>query len=259
MKETNGFQKRLFEVLDRCDRSEQEQETLVRLMCLFASLDSPPDPAGLMDGYEAAKKRFMDAADGSSGETLEEAFLNLYCLVHGHEAPYTREERKQVDATGGYWCHAGGLSPILKAGQFIRKDTVFADYGAGNGLQGLLVQKLWPHKKTVQIEISSKMVEAGKALEEWLGIPPERVEWVTGDVSLTPPVGMNFIYMYRPLKPVGPGVAFYENFAREVALSDGRIIIFSIADCLKDYLPKSFEIFYSDGHLTCFSNEKQGR
>ena len=183
--------------------------------------------------------------------------MNLYCLVHGHEAPYTKRERQRVDETGGYWCHAGGLSPILKAGPFIKPSTVFGDFGAGNGLQGLLTQKLWPHKKTVQIEISSKMVRAGKALQSWLGIPDERVEWIVGDVADTSPENMDFIYMYRPVRPVGLGEEFYKKFASEVdAGARSPITIFSIADCLREFLPLSFEMFYTDGHLTCFRKQK---
>jgi hypothetical protein len=199
----------------------------------------------------------MDAISGSDSDALEESFLDLYCLVHGHDAPYTKNERLRVNKTGGYWCHAGGLSPILKAGPFITPSTVFGDYGAGNGLQGLLVQKLWPHKKTVQIEISSEMVRAGKSLQSWLGIPEERVEWIVGDVADTSPEEMDFIYMYRPVRPVGLGDEFYKKFARDLEASTrSPIIIFSIADCLRQYLPPSFEVFYTDGHLTCFRNQK---
>ena len=46
-----------------------------------------------------------------------------------------------------------------------------------------LLQYLHPHEKIVQIEISSRMVEIGKRLQAWLGIPHERVEWVAGDVE----------------------------------------------------------------------------
>jgi len=219
---------------------------------LFASLPAPPDPIGLYPDYAALRDRFLAArARGDDLET-EEAFLTLYCHVHGHEAPYTAEERARVDRTGGYWSHAGGVSPILRAGPHIRPDTVLGDFGAGNGLQGLLIQRLFPHRRTVQIEISSRMVEAGRALEGWLGIPPGRVEWVVGDVLDHSPAGMDFVYLYRPVRPTGEGRAFYEAFAREVGRGVDEVVVFSIADCLRDFLPPEFEVFYTDGHLTCF-------
>ena len=95
-------------------------------------------------------------------------------------------------------------------------------------------------------------MEAGKALESWLGIPEGRVEWVIGDVLDTSPAGMDFVYIYRPVRPEGAGRRFYERFAADLA-QDGRpVVIFSIADCLRGFLPPEFRTFYFDGHLTCF-------
>jgi hypothetical protein len=80
-------------------------------------------------------------------------------------------------------------------------------------------------------------------------------EWVVGDVLDHSPRGIDFIYLYRPVRPEGEGRRFYENFATELAGSSRRVIIFSIADCLRSFLPKEFEVFYGDGHLTCFRRQ----
>jgi hypothetical protein len=248
-----GMSGRLWAMLEDGEWPPDERRHLVELMRLFATLPPPPDPHRLYPRYVQLRARFLDCIEGGvDADTLEEAFLELYCHVHGHEAPYTPGERRRVDATGGYWCHAGGLSPILKAPPHLGPDTVACDLGAGNGLQGLLMQVLAPHRRTVQIEISHRMVEAGQALQGWLGIPGERVEWVVGDVFETHPRGMGFIYLYRPVRPEGEGARFYERFAAELAATDEPVVIFSIADCLRDYLPPDFEIFFYDGHLTCF-------
>jgi len=223
-----------------------------RLYDLFSCLPPPPDPGGLSPDYAKLRQRFRTARDGGDELATEEAFLHLYCHVHGHEAPYTPEERARVDETGGYWAHAGGVSPVLRAGPHIRPDTVLGDFGAGNGLQGLLIQKLHPHARTVQIEISSRMVDAGRALQAWLEIPADRVEWIVGDVLDHSPAGMDFVYLYRPVRPTGAGRAFYERFAAEAGCGVEGVTIFSIADCLRDFLPPAFEVFHSDGHLTCF-------
>jgi SAM-dependent methyltransferase len=243
---------RLGELLTDDELGVSERERLVELMCLFAELPDPPDPQGLFPRYGELKSKFLQASNGDDPEALHESFLELYAHLHGYEAPYTSEERQTVDRTGGYWCHAGGLSPILKAGDHIRADTIVSDFGAGNGLQGLLFQKLYPHVKTIQIEISSKMIEAGRALQEWLGIEDYKMEWFHGDVMDVSPAGMDFIYLYRPVKPDGPGREFYQRFAAELSADPRPVVIFSIADCLRDFLPESFEVFYSDGHLTCF-------
>ena len=243
---------RVRHLLGQSAHPPEERERLIRLICLFAELPDPPDPFGLYSRYSELKDRFLRFLEEADGEAFEEAFLLLYAHIHGYEVPYTPDERNRVVETGGYLSHVGGLSPILKAAPFIGPDTVSGDFGAGNGLQGLLIQELTPHAKTVQIEISSRMVEAGKLLQEWLGIPEERVDWVVGDVSDVSPTGMDFIYLYRPLRPTGPGEQFYRGFAAQIGASQKPVVIFSIADCLRPYLSSDFEIFYADGHLTCF-------
>ncbi|MCP4572616.1 MAG: class I SAM-dependent methyltransferase [bacterium] len=236
------------------DRPARECERLATLMALFATLPPPPDPLGLWPDFVDLQVRFRGAIAAGRPDPLEESFLELYCHVHGYEAPYTPDERARMDEVGGYWCHAGGLSPVLKAGEHLGPTTVSADYGAGNGLQGLLLMKLYPHARTVQIELSSRMVEAGRILQTWLGIPDNRVEWIVGDVLDHPPHGLDFIYLYRPVKPKGEGRLFYERFAAALAAAPGQVVIFSIADCLRDFLGSEFETIYGDGHLTCYSN-----
>ena len=234
------------------DRPPLERERLATLMTLFATLPPPPDPCGLWPRFVPLRARFLATTAADDPEACEESFLELYCHVHGHEAPYTGAERARMDEVGGYWCHAGGLSPVLKAGEHIGPDTVSADYGAGNGLQGLLLQKLYPHARTLQIELSSRMVEAGRVLQDWLGIPEERVEWIVGDVLDHPPRGLDFVYLYRPVRPEGGGRRFYEMFAAELAAAPVGTVVFSIADCLGSFVGDACEIFYADGHLSCF-------
>ena len=248
----NGKARRLRRLPGWSEYSSQERERLTRLICLFVELPEPPDPFGLYPCYAELKDRFLASIENPDAEALEEAFLLLYAHVHGYEVPYTSDERSRVAETGGYLSHVGGLSPILKAAPFIGPDTVSGDFGAGNGLQGLLIQKLTPHTKTVQIEISSRMVEAGRLLQAWLGIPEQRVDWVAGDVSEISPTGMDFVYLYRPVRPTGAGEEFYRSFAAQLGASPKPVVIFSIADCLRPHLSPHFEVFYCDGHLTCF-------
>jgi len=236
------------------ERPAPEREHLLALMDLLAELPPPPDPYGLYPAYANLQRRFVDAVGTGDPDTVEEAFLTLYCHVHGHEAPYSPAERRRMDETGGYWCHAGGVSPLLKAGDHIGPGTISADFGAGNGLQGLLLQKLYPHASTRQIEISSRMIESGQLLQDWLGIDTGRVEWIAGDVLDQSPRGVDFIYLYRPVRPEGEGRRFYERFAAELAAQGREVVIFSIADCLRGFLDPAFRIFYRDGHLTCFGN-----
>lgn len=246
---------RLRNLINSEDYSDCEREHLARLMRLFLERPAPPDPDNDFAHYVEYKESFLACAEGNDSGALEEAFLNLYAYLHMHEARYTEEERRLMDEAGGYWAHAGGLSPILKAAPWIHPDTVSADLGAGNGLQGLLLQYLYPHQKTVQIEISSRMIEIGKRLQAWVGVPNKSVEWVTGDVCAQSLEGVDFFYLYRPVRPsTEKGRAFYRNLADLLERSPGQVVIFSVADCLKDFLSPQFEIFYNDGHLTCFSS-----
>jgi len=250
-KDAPALRRRLLELLAGDGRATEERERLVELMLLFAALPAPPDPGGHFPSYQRLLDGFVEAMDGDNGDILEERFLELYAHLHMHEAPYSADERRAVNESGGYWAHAGGLGPILKAGPWLKPETVSVDYGAGNGLQGLLMQKLNPHARTVQVEVSAEMVRIGRRLQEWLGVEAERVEWIVDDVRNVSPRRFDFIYLYRPLHPVGPGDAFYRWFASELGESGRTVIVFSVADCLRDYVDERFRVFYTDGHLTC--------
>jgi hypothetical protein len=229
-----------------------EAERLATLIDLFLSLPEAPSRRLPFPEFTRLRDRLGRAVEEGDPERIEPRLLELYAHVHMNEAPYSREERQRVDATGGYWNHAGGLSPILKAAPWISPETRSADFGAGNGLQGLLLQSLYPHARTTQIEISARMRDIGEALREWIGVPRERVEWIVDDVLNVPASGYDFVYLYRPVRPDGPGREFYPRFARQVEAQPHPPVIFSIADCLRDVLSSRYEVIYGDGHLTCF-------
>lgn len=251
----DDIEDRLRVVLRDLGRSERETVRLARLMTLVGRLPHPPDPAGAFPRYVELKDRFLAALVHGDSELVEEAFLELYAHLHMHEAPYTDAERRRVDASGGYWCHAGGLSPILKAGDWLRPDSISADLGAGNGLQCLLMLALYPHALTVQVEISARMVEIGRGLQRWLGVAEEQVRWIVADVADVSVADVDLLYLYRPVRPEGPGRAFYEQLATQLSRSEREVVILSIADCLAEFLPPTFQMFYSDGHLTCFKKQ----
>lgn len=255
---TRASRQQLATLLKEGGRSAAEGKRLAELVQRFADLPLPPDPHGLFPLFQTYQTHLLETLSRPNGDDIEDAFLTLYCHVHGHEAPYTTDERRRMDETGGYWCHAGGISPVLKAEPFIGPETVSLDFGAGNGLQGLLLQKLYPHRLTIQVEISSKMVEAGRALQSWLGIAPDRVRWVVGDVIEHAETPADFIYLYRPVRPEGEGLRFYERLSRRLNRDEAPVVIFSIADCLAPFLSPQFETFYGDGHLTCFKRGGRG-
>ncbi len=252
-------EERLRTVLEDVCPARPQRLRLARLMALFYELPPPPDPGHHFPRYAELKERFVSSLVHGDSDLIEEQFLELYSHLHMHEAPYTIHERRQVDASGGYWCHAGGLSPILRAGDWLNSGSVSADLGAGNGLQGLLFQKLYPHARTVQVEISSRMVTIGMGLQQWLGIPEDRVEWLVADLLEAPLPAVDFLYLYRPVRPDGQGRAFYRRLAAALDASTRDLVVFSIADCLRPFLSDRFEVFCSDGHLTIFRKTRRHR
>ena len=239
-------------LLAEIELANDERRSLRRLIELFNRLPAPPRAEEDFPRYGQLKEAFVRSCRGTDPEVFEESFLELYAHLHMHEASYTPGERRRMDETGGYWAHAGGLSPILKAGPWLSPDSRSVDLGAGNGLQALLMQRLYPHRRCCQVEISGSMVEIGRRLQTWLDIPADRVEWRVDDVLDTPLGGWDFVYLYRPVRPDGPGRVFYERLSAALDAEPGDVVIFSIADCLKGFLPPSFECFYTDGHLTCY-------
>lgn len=231
-----------------------QARVLAALGRLFDDLAGREGIGVLFPGYEDLHRELQAGRAAGDDERIEETVTRLYCLLHGGGSAYDPEERRRLDALGGYWCHAGGLNPLARAAPFIGPATRLVDYGAGNGFQGLLFQHLYPHRLTTLVELSGPMVESGRRLQALMGVPEGRVAWVHGDVIDVSPRQFDFVYLYRPMRPEGPGRAFYEMVAREAARAEHALTIFSVADCLRDFLPAVFKVFYEDGHLTCFSN-----
>ena len=210
--------------------------------------------ARFADAYPmcASMKTALTKALRADDDAIEHAVTGFYAALHAADAGYTDEELVELKSMRGYGCHAGGLTPIHHAGAFISPGTVSADYGAGNGLQGLLLQAVYPHRRTVQIEISGGMIQRGRRLQSMMGIADERVHWLRANIAEVPPDGFDFIYMYLPCRPEGEGEAFYRDFSRRLTESGRNVMVFSVADCLKRYADSSWKAVHDDGHLACF-------
>jgi hypothetical protein len=200
-------------------------------------------------------KNLSSALRENDPSSLESNLLNLYTQLHGAGSVYSPYERKLLTERKGYSCYPGGLSPLIKAVQFVKPESIVADLGAGNGLQGLLLQCLSPHRKTIQIEISSEMIRIGRIFQQALGISDDRIEWIHDDIINVSIKTANFIYIYLPAKPLEGGKEVYEAIANKLRMMNRPLVVFSVADCLAKFLNGKFYIFYTDGHLTCFVKE----
>lgn len=197
-------------------------------------------------------KNLEDALESGDIALVEISLLSLYTRLHGAGSGYSPREREQLSKRKGYACYPGGLSPLVKAVQFIGPDSVVTDLGAGNGLQGLLLQRICPHRKTIQVEISSQLIRVGRMFQQALGIDADRVEWIHDDIVRVSVEEADFVYLYLPAKPLDGGREVYEAIARTLSMAEKPRVIFSIADCLAGFLGREFSVAYTDGHLTCF-------
>lgn len=202
-------------------------------------------------------KNFVTARERGDITSQEYALLYLYARLHSAGNMYLSSERELFKKRNAYSCHPGGLSPLILAEQFIKPESIVADLGAGNGLQGLLLQCLYPHRKTLQIELSSELIRVGRIFQKILGISNDRIEWVHDDIINVSFADIDFIYLYRPVRPLEGGKEVYHVIANKFAMINKPLVVFSVADCLAEFLDERFSIFYSDGQLTCFIKGKK--
>jgi len=228
----------------------EKQITIIAQTLLKLALDSAVQ-AELPDIDQYAKN-FMTEREKGDPTSQEYALLYLYANLHSAGTKYSPSEYELFKKRNAYSCHPGGLSPLILAEQFIKPESVSADLGAGNGLQGLLLQCIYPHSKTFQIEISTELIRVGKIFQKILGISDDCIEWVHDDIVNVSLKNVDFIYLYRPVRPLEGGKDVYHVIADKLSAINKPFVVFSVADCLAEFLDKRFSVFYSDGHLTCY-------
>lgn len=202
-------------------------------------------------------------APGASGKALalrrardekgrEAALLELYLLLHRAGAGYSGPEEARLRAGRGVGFIPGGLAPLLLAGHLLEPSFQVADLGAANGLQGLLLQSIAPHRKTLQVELSGQMARTGRLYREALGMDPGRVEWFHGDILDAPLEETDLVYLYRPVRPVGEGNDFYRALAGRLSETRRIRYVLSVADCLERHLEGRFPVLYRNDDMTVF-------
>jgi hypothetical protein len=228
---------------------EEKMSVLEEAILELASDDTVRAELPELDGYV---RRYISAKEGDDIPSLECALLELYLRLHAVGAEYSPAEKSLLESRRGITCHPGGLSPLIMAERFIGPESTVADLGAGNGLQGLLLQRISPHQRTLQIELSAGMLRVGRIYQQALGIGRDRVEWVNRDIADASIEDADFIYIYRPAKPLDSGNELYKSIAGKLAAVKKPLVIFSVADCLSKFLDEDFSVFYSNDYLTCF-------
>jgi hypothetical protein len=223
-------------------------------------LASDSGTAALAPDAPALGLRLEEAARRDNPEEREAALSSLYRVLHAAGSRYSPEEDEVIKKHHGIPKQPGGLTPLLMSLPFIRPDSTVVDLGAGNGLQGLLLQKLKSHARTVQIELSGSMIETGKVLEGGLGTEDGRIVWAHTDIMEADLEGLtggapDLLYMYRPVKPVGEGHRVYERIAGWIDGWPGGCAIMSVADCLGPFLGPGIDKLYEDDYLTVYRKD----
>lgn len=203
-------------------------------------------------GIERLADGCVQAREGEDAEAREFALIELYGRLHRAGATYTERENRVLEGCRGIGNQPGGIAPVLMAARIIGAQSVVADLGAGNGLQGLLLERLRPHAGTLQIELSSEMTRTGRIFQEAMGIARDKVRWINRDMADVPLDGVDFVYIHRPAKPLGSGNLLYRKIADKLSAAQGPVTVLSIADCLGRFLGGEFSVHYENDLLTCF-------
>lgn len=197
-------------------------------------------------------ENLLAARDSGNSSDREIVLINLYLCLHAAGAAYQQEESDTLAAWSGLDCLPGGMLPLMLARHLIGPDSVTADLGAGNGLQGLLLQRLCLHHKSRLLEISGRLIEMGRLYQQALNLEPQQVAWEHADVAKADLAGVDLIYLYRPTRPGDNGHAFYREVAAKLAAHDRSLTIVSMADCLAPFLDDRFRILYANEFLRVF-------
>ncbi|MBS3809067.1 MAG: hypothetical protein KGY38_02795 [Desulfobacterales bacterium] len=231
--------RRLQEGLYNEPGAEIIEDTLINIAVSPAVKNYVPSVAGMAEHLRNARQ----TGDHSVRENL---LIALYHRLHAAGAVYKSHEEETLKAWKGLGCVPGGLMPLFIAGHFIKPESVTADLGAGNGLQGLLMQALCPHRQTLLVEISENLIETGRLYQQALGIAGERILWEHGDIADTDLREVDLVYMYRPIRPLEDGILLYKNVAEKLAENNRSVTVVSMADCMGRFLDKSFKNIYSN-------------
>jgi len=223
-------------------------------------LSSAPEVAGLVPKAPLLADRLRDCARHAGLDERELALSSLYLTLHSAGAQYMPEEDEILARAHGIPKQPGGMTPILLSAPFVKPESTVVELGAGNGLQGLLLQSLARHAQTVMVEISGSLIETGRVLQRAMGLKDESVRWHHADLleaDLPALVGgpPDLLYMYRPVKPAGRGRRLYERIAEWIQEWPGGQAIMSVADCMSPFLGPGVKKLYEDEYLSVYMKD----
>ncbi len=233
-------------------RAEVVEEALIRI-ALHPAVKQYVASAAVM------AERLMEFREEGDPWVRENELIALYNRLHAAGAVYKNHEEDALNAWNGLGCIPGGLLPLFIIRHLIGPASVVADLGAGNGLQGLLIQALCPHRQTFLVEISESLIETGRLYQQALGFAPDRILWENGDIADTDLREVDLVYLYRPIRPQGEGNVLYKAIAEKLAENNRSVTVVSMADCLGRFLSERFKNIYSNEFVEIYKLQDSGR
>ena len=216
----------------------------------LSTLAGHPDVQRLAPEATLWLTQLSDAKAAGDLDEQEYALLELYRTLHTAGAGYSHDEKQHLKSQQGLHGLSGGFLPLFMARALITPATCLADLGAGNGLQGLLLQRLAPHAHTLQVELSQSHLAAGQLYQKVLGIPDQRISWVHGDLFTADLSRTTLVYLYRPVRPSKTSLPLYQTLAATLEAVKHPLHIVSVADCLLSHIKAPVTPLYSDGFLS---------
>ena len=212
-------------------------------------LSASPEVVGLVPEAKAWREHLLGAKKDGDLEEREYALLELYRTLHTAGSGYSKEEQERLNQQKGLHGLSGGLMPLFLAARLMDETTRMVDLGAGNGLQGILLQRLAPHAHTLQVELSSSHVAMGKLFQKVSGVPQSRMDWHIGDLFKAELGTPHLIYLYRPVRPSEVTKPLYQKLAKTMETMEPAPTIVSVADCLTPHFSQNHHPLYASDFI----------
>ena len=191
-----------------------------------------------------------EARSQNDTEEREYALLELYRTLHTAGSGYSQEEKKILEEQKGLHGLSGGLTPLFMAATLLTPATRMVDLGAGNGLQGLILQMLVPHCHTLQVELSQSHIAMGRRYQSILGLSENKMSWHQGDLFEAPLGKVTFLYLYRPVRPSETTRPLYARLAHAIEDMVPPPMVMSVADCLTPHFKNPQVPLYQSEFIT---------
>lgn len=235
------------------------EEKVQQIEAVLIKLASDPRVLRLDSKIGACVEDLLNSISSNDNEQREASLIDLYLCLHKAGASYNQCEQRLMDEKKGLKWLPGGIMPVVFASYIMKPQFTFVDLGAGNGLQGLMLQYISPHRLTRQIELSGSHLNTGRIYRKVLGIHETQVSFENADIFDSSFYGVDVFYMYRPARPMGEGINIYKNINAKLLALKNPFFLISVADCFEPFITMDYKVVYSNEFLKIFYFSLNGK